>query len=91
MPSLERYLDFAECLAEQVVSAWGINKETKNPMTHEFESLAHKALEYQNKQHAVDSHREFNNLTTKGEKELAAAKLEFATAYKIFDDLFKDK
>lgn len=86
MPSLLKYLDYAEDLAEQVLNAWDINRGGKSPMTHEFESLAHKALEYQNKKYAVESHRESNRLATKVEREVAAVKLEFATAYKTFDE-----
>jgi hypothetical protein len=86
MQPIEKYLEHADRLAQEVVNAWGINVGAGNTalLTEEFNALLDKACRYQNAKSYSDNHREFRVLSQRDISEEETTRREFAAAYKLF-------
>ncbi len=83
---LEKYVEHADKLAQDVVNAWGVNMQAGNGnlLTPEFKGLLDKACRYRTARSIADNHREFNVLSERAEAEEQEARLGFAETYKTF-------
>jgi hypothetical protein len=88
MPSLEKCLEHADELAQEVVNAWGIQVDAGNAahLTPDFKVLFEATCRYRNAKQLADNHREFNFLSEREAAEEIAAREAFATAYRDFAD-----
>jgi hypothetical protein len=84
MPPIEKYLEHAPELAQEVVNTWGALAQSRASFKPEFSALMDKAHRYRMLTRVVDNHREHNVLTEETDAEQKAAHHEFALAYKIF-------
>jgi hypothetical protein len=86
MMPLEKYVEAAEKLAQDVVNAWGVNMQAGNGdmLTPEFKVLLDKACQYRTVKGIADNHREFNVLNERTAAEEQETRLEFASTYKTF-------
>ena len=82
--ALEKYLQHADELAQEVVHAWVVNAKAGNSeyLTPEFKDVFDKAFEYRQSKKIADNHRDFNILTEEDSTAERTSREIFATAYK---------
>ncbi len=81
MPPLEKYLERADELVQEVYNAYGAMGNDAS-LTPEFSALVDKAHEYRTLSRVADNHREHNVLTEQKAADVQAARQTFAEAYK---------
>jgi hypothetical protein len=86
MTPLEKYVEDADSLAQDVVNAWGVNMQAGNGdlLTPDFKVLLDKACYYRTTKSIADNHRQFNVLNERTAAEEQEARLEFAETYMTF-------
>jgi hypothetical protein len=84
MPPLEEYLKHADKLAQEVVSAWGIDTQAGLVPTPQFKALLDKACLYRTVRRLADTHRRYDVMSEAEEAEELAVRHSFAEAYKAF-------
>jgi len=86
MTLLEKYVEDADKLAQDVVNAWGVNMQAGNGdlLSSDFKELLDKACRYRTARSIADNHREFNVLNEQAVAEEQRARLGFAKTYKTF-------
>lgn len=86
MPPIEKYLERADELAQEVVNAWGVNMRAGNAafLTDDFKALLDKACRYRDAKSDADNNRQFNMLSERDAAEEKATRQTFAEAYKSF-------
>jgi hypothetical protein len=86
MAPLEKYLEQADKLAQDVVNAWGVNMQAGNGdmLSPDFKALLDKACQYRTAKSIADNHREFNILSERTAAEEQESRLEFSETYKTF-------
>ncbi len=84
--SLEKYLEHADELAQDVVNAWGSNVSAGNAskLTPDFKALFETACRYRTAKQIADNHREFGMLSEQWAAREKEAREAFARAYKDF-------
>lgn len=87
---LEKYLEHADELAQEVVNAWGVNVTAGNAayLTADFMALFDKTCLYRDAKKVADNHREFNMLTERDAVEEKARRQAFVEAYSTFYEKF---
>jgi hypothetical protein len=81
MPPLEKYLERADELAQDVVNAWGGNAA---PLTTQFKNLFDKACLYTSAKRLADNHRAYNVLSEEDAAKEKVTRQVFVEAYKAF-------
>ena len=86
MQPIERCLEHADELSQEVVNAWAINvrRGASGALTGEFRALFEKACGYREAKKLADNRREAGILTEQDAAEETAARLTFAKAYNPF-------
>jgi hypothetical protein len=79
----EYYIEHADDLAAFIISEGAKILQNQKP---EFGELFDKAERYRTAKRTADNHREFGMLTSQEAAEEEATRLEFAKAYKAFED-----
>ena len=84
MTPLEKYVEAADILAQDVVNAWGVNMQAGNGdlLSPEFKVLLDTACQYRTMKNIADNHRRFNALSEQTAAEEQEARLGFAETYK---------
>jgi len=87
MPPLEKYLERADELVQEVYNAYGdIGNEAS--VTPEFSALLDKAYLYRTLSRVAENHREHNVLTEREVADVKAARQAFAEAYKFLSEKY---
>jgi hypothetical protein len=86
MPPLEKYVEHADELAQEVVNSWGANATAGNTasLSSDFMALFNKACLYRDARKIAQNRREFHILTESEAVEEISARQAFAEAYKAF-------
>jgi hypothetical protein len=86
MAPLEEYLEHADKLAQEVVSAWPVKTQAGDSgfLVDQFKVLFDKACLYQTARGLADNHREHNMVGKDDEAAEMATRQAFAEAYKAF-------
>jgi hypothetical protein len=86
MTPLEKYVEDADKLAQDVVNAWGVNMQAGNGdlLTPDFKVLLDKAYRYRITKSIADNHRGCKILSERTAAEEEKSRLEFAETYKTF-------
>jgi hypothetical protein len=88
MTPLEKYVEDADKLAQDVVNAWGVNMQAGNGglLTPDFKVLLGRACQYRTMKNIADNDRQFNVLSERTAAEEQEARLGFAETYKTFEE-----